>query len=87
MDEQIAASIKADQLNARRVEILQSVKGLGPVTASTFVAELPELGQLNRQQVAKLVGVAPINNDSGQTKIRKTKVSETENVNSNVIGS
>lgn len=67
MDEQIATSIKADQLNARRVQILQSVKGLGPVTVSTFVAELPELGQLNRQQVAKLVGVAPINNDSGQS--------------------
>jgi transposase len=67
MDEQIATAIKADERNARKVEILQSVKGLGPVTVSTFVAELPELGQLNRQQVAKLVGVAPINNDSGQT--------------------
>lgn len=67
MDEQIARSITADQLNARKVEILQSVKGLGPVTVSTFVAELPELGKLNRQEVAKLVGVAPINNDSGQS--------------------
>ena len=67
MDEQITTSIEADQLNARKVEILQSVKGLGPVTVSTFVAELPELGQLNRQQVAKLVGVAPINKDSGQS--------------------
>ena len=67
MDEQIATSIEADQLNARKVEILQSVKGLGPVTVSTFVAKLPELGQLNRQQVAKFVGVAPINKDSGQS--------------------
>ena len=67
IDEQIAASINADQLNARKVEILQSVKGLGPVSVSTLVAELPELGQLNRQQVAKLVGVAPINHDSGQS--------------------
>ena len=67
MDERIDTAIKADQINARRVEILQSVKGLGPVTVSTFVAELPELGQLNRHQVAKLVGVAPINNDSGQS--------------------
>lgn len=54
-------------LNSRRVEILQLVKGLRPVTVSTFVAELPELGQLNRQEVAKLVGVAPMNNDSGQS--------------------
>lgn len=67
MNERIDTVIKADQINARRVEILQSVKGLGPVTVSTFVAELPELGQLNRHQVAKLVGVAPINNDSGQS--------------------
>lgn len=67
MDERIAKAVTADQRNARKVEILQSVKGLGPVTVSTFVAELPELGQLNRQQVAKLVGVAPINNDSGQS--------------------
>lgn len=65
MDEQIATSIEADQINARKIEILKSVKGLGPVTVSTFVAELPELGQLNRQEVARLVGVAPINNDSG----------------------
>ena len=46
---------------------------MGPVTISTFVAELPELGELNRGQIAKLVGVAPINDDSGQhTGKRKT---------------
>lgn len=65
MDEQIASAIEADQASARKVEILKSVKGLGPVTVSTFIAELPELGQLNRQEVARLVGVAPINRDSG----------------------
>jgi transposase len=52
--------------NARKVEILQSAKGIGPVAVSTIVAELPELGQLNRGQIAKLVGVAPINCDSGK---------------------
>ena len=41
IDEQIATAVDADPLNSRRVEILQSVKGLGPVTVSTFVAELP----------------------------------------------
>lgn len=67
IEEQVETAMKNEPLNARKVEILQSVKGLGPVTVSTFVAELPELGQLNRQQVAKLVGVAPINRDSGQS--------------------
>ena len=50
----------ADEANARKVEILNSVKGIGPVTVSTIVAELPELGKLNRKEVAKLVGVAPM---------------------------
>ncbi len=41
------------------------MKGVGPVTISTLISELPELGALNRGEVAKLVGVAPINRDSG----------------------
>lgn len=67
LDKQIADAVKADESSARKVEILNSVKGIGPVTVSTIVAELPELGKLNRQEVAKLVGVAPMNNDSGQS--------------------
>jgi transposase len=51
-----------------QVEIIDSVPGVGIVTASTLVAELPELGQLNRQKVAALVGVAPFNKDSGPKK-------------------
>lgn len=43
----------------------QSIKGLGPVVQATLLAKLPELGQLSRQQIAKLVGVAPLNRDSG----------------------
>lgn len=46
--------------------VLQSVPGVGPVVVATLLAELPELGQLNRRQVAALVGVAPLNRDSGQ---------------------
>ena len=49
---QIETAVEADEANARKVEILKSVKGVGPVTISTLIAELPELGQLNRQQVA-----------------------------------
>lgn len=51
-----------------RAEIIDSVPGVGLVTASTMVAELPELGQLNRQKIAALVGVAPFNKDSGPKK-------------------
>lgn len=57
-----------------RAEIIDSVPGVGEITASTMVAELPELGQLNRQQIAALVGVAPYNRDSG-SKRGKRKIS------------
>lgn len=45
--------------------LLQSVKGVGPTTASTLIAELPELGLLTRKQITSLVGLAPLNRDSG----------------------
>jgi len=51
-----------------RSEVIDSVPGVGVVTASTMVADLPELGHLNRQKIAALVGVAPFNKDSGPKK-------------------
>ena len=48
--------------------LLDSVKGVGPVTILTLTAALPELGRLGRRQIAKLVGVAPLANDSGPRK-------------------
>ena len=45
--------------------LLQSASGIGPVASATLIAELPELGRLNRRQIAALVGVAPMANDSG----------------------
>ena len=51
--------------------ILQSVKGIGPVASATFIAELPELGKLNRRQIASLVGVAPFAKESGTSKGRR----------------
>ncbi len=45
--------------------VLRSMPGVGPVTALTLLADLPELGELNRQKIAALVGLAPINKDSG----------------------
>lgn len=47
-------------------ERLGGIKGLGPVTIATLLAQLPELGRLDRRQIAALVGVAPFNRDSGQ---------------------
>ena len=49
-------------------DLLTSVPGVGPVTARTLTAMLPELGTLNRKQIAALVGVAPYNDDSGKSK-------------------
>lgn len=48
--------------------LLQSVPGIGPTTAATLIADLPELGRLSRQQIAALVGVAPLNRDSGMRR-------------------
>jgi transposase len=50
-----------------KVEILGSVPGVGAVTVSTLLVELPELGQLNRAKIAKLVGVAPLVNQTGKS--------------------
>ena len=55
-----------------REELLQSVPGIGPVMSRTVLAELPELGLLNRKQIAALVGVAPFNRDSGQLRGHRT---------------
>ena len=66
IDSQLAGMLKSDKKNQRTIEILQSVKGIGPVTISTLIAGLPELGRINRSEIAKLVGVAPINRDSGK---------------------
>ena len=55
-----------DQHFKNQRNLLDSVKGVGAVTILTLTAALPELGQLGRRQIAKLVGVAPLANDSGQ---------------------
>lgn len=65
VDSQLSKMLAMDTINQRKIEILRSIKGVGAVTISTLIAELPELGKLNRGEVAKLVGVAPINMDSG----------------------
>ncbi len=53
-------------------DLLRSVPGVGRVTAATLLVELPELGRLNRKQIAALVGVAPLNRDSGTMRGKRT---------------
>jgi len=72
IQKQLAALIEDDAQTQSRARIIASVPGLGPASVSTLIAELPELGSLNRQQIAKLVGVAPTNRDSGTMRGKRT---------------
>ena len=71
LEDQIAELCQADESSRRKHELLTSVPGVGDVTAVTLIAELPELGRINREEIAALVGVAPINDDSGSTSKRR----------------
>ncbi len=61
----IEALVEADDDWRHKAQLIESVPGLGGVTATTVIADVPELGKLNRQQISALVGLAPYNNDSG----------------------
>lgn len=67
-DRLIQARIEANQRLDRRRQILCSIPGIGATTAAILIAELPELGQIGQKQIAALVGVAPINHDSGMAR-------------------
>lgn len=60
-----------EQHYAQMAKLLQGVAGIGRVAAATLIAELPELGRLNRRQICALVGVAPYANDSGASRGRR----------------
>jgi transposase len=66
VDDEIGTAIQASPLWRGQDGLLRSVPGIGPTTARTLLAELPELGRLDRRAIAALVGVAPFNCDSGQ---------------------
>lgn len=68
LEEELDALIQANVQWRAQVKQLAAVKGVGRITAYTLTADLPELGQLNRKQIAALVGVAPLNNDSGKRR-------------------
>ena len=66
LDREIAKLIEADDDSSNKARIIDSVPGIGPGTANQLLVGLPELGKLNRQEIAKLAGLAPLNCDSGQ---------------------
>ena len=71
LDKTIEQFVEDTPIWKRKDAILQSVPGVGPVTSCTLLAMLPELGKLNRQQIAALVGVAPVNKDSGRRQAKR----------------
>lgn len=65
VEAEISKRIERDDQLRDKAECIKTVPGIGDITASMIIAELPELGRFNRRQIAALVGVAPINRDSG----------------------
>ena len=74
VEQEIRQVLKAHDELGEQEKLLRTAKSIGPVTAATLLADLPELGQLDRQEIAALVGVAPMNSDTGRKRgYRKTK--------------
>lgn len=71
-DDQVRQLIEASPLWRVKDQLLQSVPGVGPKLASTLLGLVPELGRLDRRQIAALVGVAPLARDSGTLRGRRT---------------
>jgi len=72
LDDALETMLRASPLWRAHDDLWQSAKGIGPVRAHTFLLELPELGTLPRQQIAALVGVAPLHGDRGTLRGRRT---------------
>jgi transposase len=71
LNDQLRQRLRQSPIWREQDDLLRSVPGIGPVVSTTLLAELPELGQLNRKQIAALVGVAPLNQDSGKQRGRR----------------
>jgi transposase len=72
LDDGLGDVIRSSPVWRERDDLLRSVPGVGPVLSSVLLAHLPELGRLNRKEIAALAGVAPLNRDSGQFRGRRT---------------
>ena len=71
LDEDLTHRIQSTPIWREREDLLRSVPGIGPVVSRTLLAEWPELGTLTHKQIAALVGVAPLNRDSGTLRGRR----------------
>lgn len=72
IDQNLRHTIESSPIWREKDNLLQSIPGVGNVLSATLLAELPELGTLNRKQIAALVGVAPFNRDSGSMKGKRS---------------
>lgn len=72
LDNDLDRTIRGTPAWREAEDLLKSVPGIGSTTARTLIADLPELGRLGRKQIAALVGVAPLNRDSGMMRGRRT---------------
>lgn len=72
IDQDLETRLRESPVWREKDDLLRSVPGVGPVLSRTLLAELPELGTLGRGQIAALVGVAPLNRDSGTMRGRRS---------------
>jgi len=82
LDNEITKFIHQSPIWKEKDKLLRSVPGVGPVTSATILAMLPELGTLNRKKIAALVGVAPVNKDSGRRQKKRRVYGGRANVRS-----
>jgi transposase len=72
IDKELSQAVRHSPLWQRQEDVLRSVPGIGPTVSVTLLADLPELGILGRKQIAALVGLAPLNRDSGTLRGKRT---------------
>ncbi len=72
IDAKLDQNIRQTPLWREKDQLLQSVPGVGPVLSRTLISQVPELGTLNRKAISALVGVAPLNRDSGSMRGKRT---------------
>lgn len=72
IDKDLEQMVQQSPLWRSKENVLRSMPGIGPITARTLLAELPELGTISREKLAALVGVAPLNNDSGNRRGKRS---------------
>jgi len=71
LDEEMGKRLRSSQVWRAKDDLLQSIPGVGPVLSRTMLGLCPELGVLNRREIAKLIGLAPLANDSGKYRGRR----------------